>query len=836
MIFKRSFRLYISVLIIISLILPYRTYGSETENHENIKSISSNKTALSNTLTPVNNTSSANSISPTPYLTPTDKQGETSAENNYTPDKAELPWDTEWTTTWQNDFSFSQKADQYFNGWLELNKYNGNEEDLSVPVFAYKKKPQVPVAGYTYNFQSSFPEKIDGLFSDNKALKTVDLSKVFAGHVNIIHSMFNGCSNLTKIDMSFDFTEIREDNEKIILNLRPEIIEKRKNREIEVTGNIFEGCDRLKEIKIPKNLNGNIKLPGTFVKEDDPTKEYTYLPKKEAESFTIIKKDEHVPVKEIVSEEKNNEKELEDGEEDYIKYRIVPSNATDQVIVWESSDPDIVTVDVNGKIKGISPGKAVITGTTEDGGYVLRIVITVKYIKITGFTIDQTSKIIGLPGTFIIVLSILPWNASDKDVIWSSDNENVAIVDQTGKVTTTGYGETYIRVKTKDGKFVQSCKVSVIEGYIPVKDVTLTPKDTELNVGGSTDIRSLITPSDATDQTLIWYSNDEKIAKVSNTGHVTAIAPGKVIIYVRASNGVVYYCEITVIKVIIPVTGIMISPDTKTLYVNSGFRITYIISPINADDRSVTFISSDPTVAAVDKYGNVMALKNGTATITVTTNDGGYTAVCVIYVTDPPPPSPAYTLYVLDYRNNALYKNLVKARSESLPGDRYLIIRDSDGYILRPLIYGDGTLNYYLTILYYNLRYTDVNGNDKSDHGRCTVRIPLGTEMDLNRGTLMVVGLKDNKLNKSIPFMTGYENGIPYVTITVENFGEIAVLYNPKNSFNIFDGTQQNNYPGLPGVQNNLFGTTRILDSIPKTGYGYNCFDRLKERYEYRIR
>ena len=128
MIFKRSFRLYISVLIIISLILPYRTYGSETENHENIKSISSNKTALSNTLTPVNNTSSANSISPTPYLTPTDKQGETSAENNYTPDKAELPWDTEWTTTWQNDFSFSQKADQYFNGWLELNKYNGNEE------------------------------------------------------------------------------------------------------------------------------------------------------------------------------------------------------------------------------------------------------------------------------------------------------------------------------------------------------------------------------------------------------------------------------------------------------------------------------------------------------------------------------------------------------------------------------------------------------------------------------------------------------------------------------------------------------------------------------------
>ena len=124
------------------------------------------------------------------------------------------------------------------------------------------------------------------------------------------------------------------------------------------------------------------------------------------------------------------------------------------------------------------------------------------------------------------------------------------------------------------------------------------------------------------------------VAAVDDNGRVTAVADGTATVTVTTRDGgFTASCEVTVIQ---PVTGVRLEPSHLSLYVGcTPATLTATVLPAGASDKTVAWSSSDPSVADVDENGSVTAVGEGSAEITVTTRDGGFTASCTVNVFDP---------------------------------------------------------------------------------------------------------------------------------------------------------------------------------------------------------
>ena len=141
---------------------------------------------------------------------------------------------------------------------------------------------------------------------------------------------------------------------------------------------------------------------------------------------------------------------------------VLPSDATDNSVEWSSDKEDVATVDQNGNVKAIGNGKAVITVTTKDQGKTATCTITVAQ-WVTRILLSKTSLslLVGTEET-ISVTSILPYNANDKTYTWSSSDNAIATVDNTGKISAKTNGNAVIRATANDGSEISaSCAVSV---------------------------------------------------------------------------------------------------------------------------------------------------------------------------------------------------------------------------------------------------------------------------------------------------------------------------------------------------------------------------------------
>lgn len=185
---------------------------------------------------------------------------------------------------------------------------------------------------------------------------------------------------------------------------------------------------------------------------------------------------------------------------------------------------------------------------------------------------------------------------------------------------------------------------SETKGTAAATGVTLNKTTLALTKGNSEKLTATVAP-DGAEQSVIWKSSDKSIATVGTDGTVEAIAAGTATITVTTLNGgFTATCTVTVSNpapptppippVTIYVTGVELDKATATLKTGESLQLTATVSPSDADNTNVSWTSSDETVATVDKHGKVSALKAGTATITVKTRDGGYTATCALTVTD----------------------------------------------------------------------------------------------------------------------------------------------------------------------------------------------------------
>lgn len=191
------------------------------------------------------------------------------------------------------------------------------------------------------------------------------------------------------------------------------------------------------------------------------------------DTFTI-EKTESIPVQGVALSKE--ETTIPVGSTEKLIARMIPANPDNEQMEWYSFDENIATVDADGVVKAVAPGTTIIRATTLEGGYIDVCAVTVvDAVPVTGVKFNPDSVYITLGKTKTLRAVIAPENATTKDVVWSSEDEEIATVSGNGHVKAVSLGTTQIKATTKDGGFVGTCTI-VVEP--PLREMTVTKVQT----------------------------------------------------------------------------------------------------------------------------------------------------------------------------------------------------------------------------------------------------------------------------------------------------------------------------------------------------------------------
>ena len=301
---------------------------------------------------------------------------------------------------------------------------------------------------------------------------------------------------------------------------------------------------------------------------------------------------------------------------------VLPNNTTNKVVAWKSSDNTVATVSANGVVTAVALGEAVITATTTDGTNLSATCkVTVVPTLAETITLDKTEISLEATETTTLVATVLPELTTNKSVTWTSSNEAVATVDANGVVTAIAVGEATITATTTDGSDLSaSCKVTVVPTL--AETIALDKTEISLEATETATLVATVLPETATNKSVTWASSNEAVATVDDNGEVTAIALGEAIITATTTDGsnLSASCKVTVV----PTMAETITLDKTEIRLEANETATLVatVLPELTTNKSVTWNSSNESVAIVDENGVVTAIAVGEATITATTTDG----------------------------------------------------------------------------------------------------------------------------------------------------------------------------------------------------------------------
>jgi len=249
-------------------------------------------------------------------------------------------------------------------------------------------------------------------------------------------------------------------------------------------------------------------------------------------------------------------------------------------------------------------------------------------IHATSVSLDSTEKTAERYDDFQLTATIAPLNFTDA-VVWTSSNEEVATVSDTGYVEICGVGTAVITVTAGNVKAV--CKITVPQ---LIDWIEFDEDEIELKAGQTYQLKPYISPSDATNKKLKYTSSDTKVAEVSASGLVTAKSEGEAKIRAAATDGSDEYavCYVTVTGKA-KVTGITL--DRTSAEVKRGEKLTLnvTVSPSYASNKKVVWKSANTKIATVDANGSVTAKAPGRTKITVTSaENSSYQESCTVTV------------------------------------------------------------------------------------------------------------------------------------------------------------------------------------------------------------
>lgn len=458
-------------------------------------------------------------------------------------------------------------------------------------------------------------------FGDCHSLKSVTMSNSVT---KINKGAFSDCQYLESITLPEVLTYLGEEAFENCSALK----EVKIPENIEYLGkNTFSGCDYIREIfylaEEPKEFDKSVFSQKVYDKATLYTNQKATKQCKTLDPWQLFKNIKAFGNVSVESIALNLESvQLKVGESVILNALVLPEEATDKSIEWSSDSPTIASIDQNGTVTAFALGSATITASC--GEVSATCTVTVVPTPVESITLSKDDAQLKVGEIIALTATVIPEDATDKTVTWTSDNAEVASVDENGNVIAVALGSANITAAC--GEVNATCNVTVVA--TPVESITLSQEYADLTVGEHLALSAIVLPESATNKEILWSSSDPAVAGVDSDGNVTAINVG--IADIIASCGEVSaICHVTVNPVL--VEAILLTPDNWSGEEGESFKIETTVLPENATDTTLEWSTSDANVAEVDGEGNVTVLHEGTCVITASAADGsGIYAECVV--------------------------------------------------------------------------------------------------------------------------------------------------------------------------------------------------------------
>jgi uncharacterized protein YjdB len=238
--------------------------------------------------------------------------------------------------------------------------------------------------------------------------------------------------------------------------------------------------------------------------------------------------------------------EILKGKTAQISVVVLPEDADDKSYTLSSSNPNVVSVNKDGLLTAVSSGEAKIFAVLGIDNSIIDTCFIKVYQPVTAISLNTTSKDVKVGDTFNLVATISPADADNKNVIWSSEDDELAIVVD-GKVTALKPGVVRICAKSEyDNQISAFCEVTITQ---PVTGITLNYKTVELHkIGETIQLVATVLPEDASNKEVRWVSSNESVCMVAN-GTVVAVGYGtSVIIATTVDGNYMATCTVTVVE------------------------------------------------------------------------------------------------------------------------------------------------------------------------------------------------------------------------------------------------------------------------------------------------
>lgn len=326
---------------------------------------------------------------------------------------------------------------------------------------------------------------------------------------------------------------------------------------------------------------------------------------------------------------------LKVGEDVTLTVTILPADANDKSIIWSSSEVSIAKVSDEGKVLAISPGSAKIFAYSSNNLEISDFCEVTIIQPATGITLDKSEVEVIEDESIQLNATVLPENASNKKVNWTSSDVSIAMVSPDGTVYAIKPGQATIMATTEDGGFVALCKITVKAKEVIASAIRLSNTTETIAVGETLQLNAVLEPDNVTNKNISWTSTNTDVATVNADGLVKAESEGSTQIIATTTDGsnLSAICDITVERQFVGITQIKISPSDARIVVGQSLTLDAIITPSDASSPNVLWSSTNTSVATVSQNGKVDAVAEGEAIIIASTQDGSnLSATCNISV------------------------------------------------------------------------------------------------------------------------------------------------------------------------------------------------------------
>lgn len=377
----------------------------------------------------------------------------------------------------------------------------------------------------------------------------------------------------------------------------------------------------------------------------------------------VMTRNYNVPTTSVYITLSKGSQQMKVGETGQLVATVSPGNATNKTINWISSNTKVLTVDTNGAITAVGPGTATIDAISIGGNNVKASMTFTVTQMVTSVKLDVASKYMNQGDTYVLKTTVLPTNASNASVSYTSSNTNVATVSTQGVISAVAPGTATITCKANDGSGQSAtCSVKVytsVEAFVAriyEKALGRAPEMGGLTYWAGEIAAGRKSPVSVAEQFI--FSQEFTKKNLDNTEYIKVLyrtfmgreadAGGlgywvgrlnkgetreKILREMANSTEFQNIIKSFGLPAEVKVTGITLNKKSAALAPKATLQLSATIAPTNASNKAVTWTSSNTKVATVSSAGKVTAVSAGTATITCKAADGsGKSATCIVTV------------------------------------------------------------------------------------------------------------------------------------------------------------------------------------------------------------